>query len=176
MLKKASLPPFPPEKVPCYNLFSFLSFPLIFLLYYAIDLFTCLTGEFSPFHSIVHSWSPVFDDITTGSGRIYTYLCSVSLDDQSNVYHRSIRQTEGPQLVSRLPFKIHDLTSVDGFWRAWFPYPPNRLWWGLLHYTDILIPFDLRWRCWIVRICLIWWSYKVQVSFLRVDIGRRHWL
>ena len=128
VLKKAfSLPIFPPEKVPCYNLFSFLSFPLIFLLYYSIDLFTCLTGEFSPFHSIVHSWSPVFDDITTGSGRIYTYLCSVSLDDQSNVYHRSIRQTEGPQLVSRLPFKIHDLTSVDGFWRAWFPYPPNRL-------------------------------------------------
>ena len=55
VLKKASLPPFPPEKVPCYNLFSFLSFPLIFLLYYSIDLFTCLTGEFSPFHSIVHS-------------------------------------------------------------------------------------------------------------------------
>ena len=168
MLKKASLPPFPPEKVPCYNLFSFLSFPLIFLLYYSIDLFTYLTGEFSPFHSIVHSWSPVFDDITTGSGRIYTYLCSVSLDDQSNVYYRSIRQTEGPQLVSRLPFKIHDLTSVNGSSEGFFII--------LIYWSHLIFKMFLRWRCWIVRICLIWWSYKVQVSFLRVDIGRRHWL
>ena len=92
----------------------------------------------------------------------------VSLDDQSNVYHRSIRQTEGPQLVSRLPFKIHDLTSVNGSSEGFFII--------LIYWSHLIFKMFLRWRCWIVRICLIWWSYKVQVSFLRVDIGRRHWL
>ena len=47
------------------------------------------------------------------SERIYTYLCSVSLDDQLDIYHRSIRQTVGPGLHgSHLPFKINGLTGV----------------------------------------------------------------
>ena len=123
------IPPFPPEKrFLVNNLFSFSHFCVNippFSSHRSFYMFTRWVFSI-PFGCplLIASLSRHHH----ASERIYTYLCSVSLDDQLDIYHRSIRQTVERWLHgSHLPFKINGLTGVNGFWRAWFLYPPNQL-------------------------------------------------